>query len=136
MLARRGLRFGADPIRAPAARPPALTDALPPRKAMTREAMKGRYTMATSGKDSPEQLREDLDRLREDIAALSGTLRQMVGEAGEDGAAAIKEKVDRARARVEAGSDALERSIVQRPLVSMLIALAVGMVIGKLFERR
>lgn len=92
--------------------------------------------MATSGKDSPEQLREDLDRLREDIAALSGTLRQMVGEAGEDGAAAIKEKVDRARARVEAGSDALERSIVQRPLVSMLIALAVGMVIGKLFERR
>lgn len=92
--------------------------------------------MATTGNNSPDQLREDLDRLRGDIASLSSNLQRLVGDAGEEGASLAKGAVRGAKARVEAGSDALEKTIVDRPLVSMLVALLVGMVIGKLFERR
>lgn len=89
-----------------------------------------------AGKDSQEQLREDLERLRADIARLSESVTRLVGDAGEGGVAAAREAVDRARARVEAGSDALERTIVQRPLVSVLVALLVGMALGRLLDRR
>ncbi|MEQ8345030.1 MAG: hypothetical protein RIB84_03165 [Sneathiellaceae bacterium] len=92
--------------------------------------------MATTSNNSPDQLREDLDRLRGDISALSSSFQQLMGDAGEEGVARAKNAVRGAKAKVDAGSDALEGAIVQRPLVSMLVALVIGMVIGKLFERR
>ena len=94
-----------------------------------------------------DALKEDVAKLRADLAGLAEALIQ----AGRQEAGTAKDKLeDEARKRLEglrsAAGDArafgrsalesIETQIGEKPLISVLVAFAVGIVFGKLADRR
>lgn len=98
-------------------------------------------------RDELDQLREDLKAVRADLAALGKDLVSVT----KSGAASASEAArDEARKRLEQLTDAwddakdstraakrdVERTIEDHPFASVMIALGVGVVVGKLLDRR
>lgn len=86
------------------------------------------------------QLRKDLEAIRGDIGALSDSLRSATGAAANsarkqvaEGAARVGETV---RESAHAAQAATERSIADHPMASVAMAFGIGMVIGRLLDRR
>lgn len=73
-------------------------------------------------------LDKEFDALREDLDSLKKTLARK-------GLKAIDNAVSSATETGQQGLAALENQIVERPLVSLLIAFAAGVLIGKLTDR-
>ena len=98
-------------------------------------------------KQDTDAVRDDLNALRSDIASLAATVKElMVGKAREASSAA-GENLDELRDRVEqmaeqlrdrgrAASEKLQRQVEERPLTSLLVAFAAGLVISRLLDRR
>ena len=104
-------------------------------------------TMADSIKDDVAALREDLDALRSDIGSLAATLKGMAGNAARSAGDAAEENVEELRQRLErladevrhrgrAASESIQRQVEERPITSLLVAFALGLVISRLFDRR
>ncbi len=96
---------------------------------MTTENIEGEF----------ETLKEDLARLRADIANLSSALKDKTS-------GVVHEQIDDVRARIDnlAGEaklhgrqtlDDLTDRIEEKPLASVLIALGVGLLVGRLLDR-
>ena len=103
--------------------------------------------MADSIKGDVEALREDLNALRADIGSLAATIKGMMGNATRSAGTAAEESIDELRERLErladearlrgrAASETIQRQVEERPLTSLLVAFALGMVISRLFDRR
>jgi hypothetical protein len=73
-------------------------------------------------------LDQEFDALRKDLDSLKSTLARK-------GMAAVDSAVSTARSSSEQGMAAIEHQIVDRPLTSVLIAFAAGVLIGKLTDR-
>ncbi len=84
-------------------------------------------------------LRDDIDKLRTDLAALTGTLTASTREELEERVRRLREGAGHmygeARRRVDEAPAALEKQVHDKPLTSLAVAFGVGFVIGKLFER-
>lgn len=73
-------------------------------------------------------LEQEFDTLRHDLDSLKKTLTRK-------GMRAVDDAVSTARTSGEQGLAALEGHIVERPLTSLLVAFATGVLIGKLTDR-
>jgi ElaB/YqjD/DUF883 family membrane-anchored ribosome-binding protein len=73
-------------------------------------------------------LDQEFDALRKDLDSLKSTLTRK-------GMKAVDSAVTQARSTGEQGMAAIETHIVDRPLTSVLIAFAAGVLIGKLTDR-
>lgn len=97
--------------------------------------------------DDMTKLKQDIVQLRDDLSAISKQMAK-VGQASLAQARATgADKVDELRAELErtyqrlrdqgeAGMAEVERTVQERPLVSLLAAFGLGMILTKLFERR
>lgn len=103
--------------------------------------------MADSIKSDVEALREDLEALRSDIGSLAATVKDIMGgavrgagDAAEENIEEIRQRLERlaetARLRGRAASETIQRQVEERPITSLLVAFALGLVISRLFDRR
>jgi ElaB/YqjD/DUF883 family membrane-anchored ribosome-binding protein len=93
-----------------------------------------------------EILKDDIAKLREDLAELTDALRDRDRGRGSEEktswaelAESLKEEVCRglegARERSKKSMETMEQQVEQRPLLSLLAAFGVGLFLGKLFDR-
>jgi ElaB/YqjD/DUF883 family membrane-anchored ribosome-binding protein len=101
----------------------------------------------TDAAEDFEAIRKDLDTLRTDVAALSRHLKGLGEGKLEQLRAVGGDKIDVLRAELEQTVDQLrrhgqesvasvERTIQDKPLMSLLAAFGAGMLIARLLERR
>jgi ElaB/YqjD/DUF883 family membrane-anchored ribosome-binding protein len=94
-----------------------------------------------------ENLGQDLEALREDVTKLRSDLSQLAKSLLEKGKSetdtakdrVIDELMSNLRSAREKGGDtveSVEHRIQEKPLMSLLIAFLVGLVLGKLFDKR
>lgn len=94
-----------------------------------------------------EALKADVARLRADIAGLAEALlqagRQEAGEARSRVEEEARQHLEGLRSRMDGARDlgrdairSVQSHIEERPFVSILAALATGLVLGKLLDRR
>jgi ElaB/YqjD/DUF883 family membrane-anchored ribosome-binding protein len=86
-----------------------------------------------------DTLKDDLVKLRDDIANLSGSLKDATSDTLRERVGAIRGRIDEitsdARAQSRRAVDELADQIEERPLSSVLIAFGVGVLLGRLFDR-
>lgn len=98
---------------------------------------------AKTADDTAAELSKEMKALRDDLTALVSTVKDFTTSQAEHAVDAAKEKVGHmaeslkmtateARHRGEVVATEIEDMIARRPLTSVLIALGVGYVIGKL----
>lgn len=98
-------------------------------------------------RDDNGSLRDDLDKLRADIATLAADLRSLglaaadtarraAGSEGDHLKAEFDEAVADLRRRGEKTLKDAKASVEERPLLTMLVALAIGFILGRLLDRR
>ncbi|OBS10942.1 DUF883 family protein [Acidihalobacter prosperus] len=101
--------------------------------------------MADSPKDEINVIREDLGKLRQDVAELTRALKDVAASRADDARAQVKAGVAEARERLkqqasQAGEqgreyyDAIEKQVSERPLTSLLISFGIGFVLAKLVD--
>jgi ElaB/YqjD/DUF883 family membrane-anchored ribosome-binding protein len=92
-------------------------------------------------------LKEDLNRLRNDVATLSDSLKKVVGGGAEAGRAKaleelenlfdqFKDRYDSLRQETKRARTGLEKEIEDRPFMALLGAFVVGVVLGKVMSSR
>jgi ElaB/YqjD/DUF883 family membrane-anchored ribosome-binding protein len=84
-------------------------------------------------------VKDDLMKLRADIANLSAALKDLTSETVHDQIDSLKGRIDRlagdAKVQGRQTLDNLADHIEERPVSSVLIAFGVGILIGRLFDR-
>ncbi len=94
-----------------------------------------------------EQLGQDINNLKEDVTKLRSDLSQLgktLLEKGKHETDTAKDKVieelkselQAARSKGKETVESVEQQIQQKPFISLLIAFMIGLILGKLFERR
>lgn len=83
-----------------------------------------------------QSLQEDLQKLRDDVAAMTKTLRAAAGEIGEDALHQVRDRAEKARVRATHAAESLNDLVAERPWSSVLAAVLLGLVLGLLFRRR
>ena len=83
-----------------------------------------------------DTLRADIQQLRTDFASINRTVRDLAGSLGSEAYERVREKAGEARERAEEATEAVTRTIGDRPLASVAIAFVVGLLMGLLFGRR
>jgi len=83
-----------------------------------------------------ETLREEIERLRADMAAIAGTLKDMGVEGGSKVYGRVREQADRVKGEAEQAANAVGRRIEERPLTAVLTAFILGAILGALISRR
>ena len=83
-----------------------------------------------------DPLQADLKRLRDDVAALTQTIASLTSHRTAQGFGAAQETGEELKRWSEEGLAALEQKIVERPLSAVAVALGVGLLLGKLTDRR
>ncbi len=86
-----------------------------------------------------DTVKDDLTKLRADIATLSGALKDVTSETVHEQLETIRGRVDalsgEARARGRETLDELTGRIEERPLASVLVAFGAGLLIGRLLDK-
>ncbi len=83
-----------------------------------------------------DALKEDLAKLRADLGALTDHLREVAGAEGARAYERIRQGAERTQARAKEATTAASHQIEERPLTSVLVAFAVGLLSGLLLSRR
>lgn len=97
-------------------------------------------------KSDVDNVQVDLKRLRDDVAALTQTIAALTAQqasrglgAAHDAGEKVAETVHRAAEELKRASgesiSTLEQKITERPLSAVLIALGIGLLLGKLTDR-
>lgn len=85
-------------------------------------------------------LRADLDALRVDLGQILGTLKTKTGNRAETEIDALRRRIERLAGDVQStGRETarkVEEQIEERPFASIAMAFAVGLMLGRLFDRR
>ena len=84
-------------------------------------------------------VKDDLARLRADIANLSAALKDLTADTVHEQIGSLKGRIDRmthdAKDQGRQALDDLADHIEERPVSSVLIAFGVGILLGRLFDR-
>jgi len=102
--------------------------------------------MARSNGDAEEILRDDFDKLKADVAALTKDIKTLVQERGDSamarGRAAADDAIARGKAAVEDIGDSLSsagravtRQVVDRPVPSLAVSFLAGLLLGQILRR-
>lgn len=87
-----------------------------------------------------DAIRGDIDTLRKDLAAVLEGIKGKASNRAEAEIQALQKRINRIADDVQAsgreGMRAIEERIEERPLVSLGLAFVVGLVLGRLFNRR
>jgi len=94
-----------------------------------------------------DSLRSDVSKLRSDLAGLAeallkagkheaGAAREKLEEEVSKRLDSLREKAATVRDAGQTAIETIENQIEERPFISMLVAFAVGLVFGKLVDRR
>lgn len=86
--------------------------------------------------DEIDAIRTDLGSLREDIGKLVGAAGRSASVQVRDGAERMRESADLLMKRGRKGAVAVGRQIEHHPYASLFTALSVGMVLGRLLDKR
>ena len=103
-------------------------------------------TASSDASDDMEKLRDDIEKLRADLSSLTKHMKEAGGSALEDAQALGAEKLEELRAEIERASGKvqqqsaasiaeIERTVQERPLLSLLAAFGAGMLITRLMDR-
>jgi ElaB/YqjD/DUF883 family membrane-anchored ribosome-binding protein len=86
-----------------------------------------------------DTVKDDLAKLRADVANLTAALKGMTAEAVHEQVGTIRDRLDRltgdARHQGRQTLDELTDTIEERPLTSILVAFGAGIVLGRLLDR-
>jgi len=99
-----------------------------------------------AGDGSYQALEAELAKLRDDVASLAGTVRDVASEEVHATVDAIRDRLDkaatearkaarRAKAGAHDAADAIEEAIEEHPFTSILIALGLGFILGAFLRR-
>jgi ElaB/YqjD/DUF883 family membrane-anchored ribosome-binding protein len=84
-------------------------------------------------------VKDDLAKLRSDIANLSNALKELTSETVHERIDSLRGGIDRltddAKLQSREALDGLADRIEERPLTSILVAFGVGLLLGRLFDR-
>ena len=87
-----------------------------------------------------DAIKADLDALRKDFSSVVETLKDTAKSRAGSELDALQKRMNQLAADVQSsgreGLRAVEGQIGEKPLVSVAVAFAVGLIIGKLFDRR
>jgi ElaB/YqjD/DUF883 family membrane-anchored ribosome-binding protein len=91
-------------------------------------------------KSDMNAIKSDIDNLRKDLAAALDRIKGTAASRAESEIQALQKRINRIAEDLQTGGReslrAVEERIEERPLVSLAIAFAVGLVLGRLFDRR
>lgn len=87
-----------------------------------------------------DAIKNDLDALRKDLASVVETIKGSAKSRAESEIEALQKRLNQIAGNVQTsgreGLQAVEDQITDKPLVSLALAFAVGMALGRLFDRR
>jgi len=87
-----------------------------------------------------DAIKADLDALRKDFASVVETIKGTAKSRAESEIDALQKRINQIAADVQSSGReslrAVEGQIGEKPLVSVAVAFAVGLILGKLFDRR
>ena len=90
--------------------------------------------------DDLDQLRNDLEALRADLAKVTDSLSGAVNRRARDEVQAIRDRIDAlagdAKATGRQGVRAVEEQIDEHPVMTLFAAFAIGLMVGRFFDRR
>jgi len=85
-------------------------------------------------------IKSDIDNLRKDLTAALDRIKGTAASRAESEIQALQKRINKIADDLQSGGReglrAVEERIEERPLVSLAIAFAVGLVLGRLFDRR
>ena len=91
-------------------------------------------------KSDVDSIKSDLDTLRKDLATVLERIKGTATSRAETEIQALQKRINKIADDVQVsgreGLRAVEERIEERPLVSLAMAFAVGLVLGRLFDRR
>ena len=87
-------------------------------------------------KDTTETLREEMEQLRADMAAIAKTLKTLGTDEGNAIYDRLRKSAGKAKGEAEEAATAVGRHIEERPLTSVIMAFIVGAILGALISRR
>lgn len=90
--------------------------------------------MAATNQDS-KTIEKELESLKEDLTSVKNDLRDLVDSFVGRAKSETEDLTRTARKNIRTGVTTVEDSIEQNPFTTVLIALGVGMIIGKLLSR-
>ena len=93
--------------------------------------MSSRDTLSKSADD----LRADLEQLRDDMGAMMKTVTKLANNGQREGIERLKQASTAATQQARQSVEVAEQSIAQHPFTSVLIAFGAGLAIGKLINR-
>lgn len=85
---------------------------------------------------SVETLKAQIEQLSADVASLTHTLGAVADDAGAEVIDRAAKAADDVRARSRRAADAVAAEVEEKPLLSLVVALLVGLVLGALFSRQ
>lgn len=83
---------------------------------------------------SAEDLRADLEQLRDDMAAMMKTVTRMASDGQRESVQRLKEASEVVSDQARQSMEVAEQSIVKNPFTSVLVAFGAGLLIGKLIK--
>jgi len=83
-----------------------------------------------------ETLRKELNQLRSDISALTGTLKDIATEQSGAAYESVRRTAQKAQDQATQTIGAVGQEIGERPFTAVLSAFSVGLLLGTLFSRR
>lgn len=91
-------------------------------------------------KSDIDSIKSDLDTLRKDLATVLERIKGTATSRAESEIQALQKRINKIAEDVQVSGReslrAVEERIEERPLVSLAMAFAVGLVLGRLFDRR
>lgn len=89
-----------------------------------------------------KSIEDDLNQLREDLAALSRDVKEIAAQRADSEQAAMRERLETLRAKGKEaaakageGIEAVEDQIARHPFSSVLVAFGAGLILGRLLDR-
>lgn len=88
-----------------------------------------------SSSPETEALKKDMEKLRQDLSALAEAVKNSSRQHAREGMDAARAKFDEARREAAGQAEQVGDQIKERPFTSVLAALGIGLLIGKLISR-
>jgi ElaB/YqjD/DUF883 family membrane-anchored ribosome-binding protein len=83
-----------------------------------------------------QELQEQLDALRKDFAEVASTLKSLTSEYAQQGQDKVKAAAQQAQQQAKESLARAQGEVEAHPYTSMAVAFGIGLVIGKVLDRK